>query len=497
MWRPAPVSTWWRPRGRRRSTCGRCSTSWRLGCWTSPAHRPDGSSPLAAVTTESLEAYRAYLLGLEHLNHWELAARRKRRSGGRSRSTAPSASAYFKLGQARGWMPGRGGQRGAERRAPGLPVCRTTAGAGARDDRRLSRHARRRVRALPAALPRAAGPPTRSTPTPGTAWGTRSSTIGGGQYRRWHDPLAAGIPPIADAGSPVRPGVRAHHLPAQQRERPERLLRAGGAGFLRRDDGEGEAAPRQPDPGRRGAPGPGRRGRKPPAAGSRLQPATARARHALFEAYFASEDWGNASREVAELARLLPPQGRDLAAYLEARVRFARGDPALGRGAGEEHHRGLRRTGAGPARFRPGVRFRRDGGRQSARLRRAISTARPKSSRWATRFAAPPRWPRHRPRSGSRTKSGSGPGWPSSTAPRADPHGTSAGSGATSRTRRGGAPAAERAASPGPGPPPPSDCCSAADPDSRPLAELETLTGRRRRPGGPRPRRAGPGRQRR
>jgi tetratricopeptide (TPR) repeat protein len=56
------------------------------------------------------------------------------------------------------------------------------------------------------------------------------------------------------------------------------------------------------------------------------QPATARAHHALFEAYFASEDWGNASREVAELARLLPPEGRNLSAYLEARVRFARGD---------------------------------------------------------------------------------------------------------------------------------------------------------------------------
>jgi tetratricopeptide (TPR) repeat protein len=56
------------------------------------------------------------------------------------------------------------------------------------------------------------------------------------------------------------------------------------------------------------------------------QPATARAHHALFEAYFASEDWTDASREVAELGRLLPPAGRNLTAYLEARVRFARGE---------------------------------------------------------------------------------------------------------------------------------------------------------------------------
>ena len=56
------------------------------------------------------------------------------------------------------------------------------------------------------------------------------------------------------------------------------------------------------------------------------QPATARAHHALFEAYFASEDWNNASHEVAEFGRLLPAAGRNLSAYLEARVRFAKGD---------------------------------------------------------------------------------------------------------------------------------------------------------------------------
>jgi tetratricopeptide (TPR) repeat protein len=56
------------------------------------------------------------------------------------------------------------------------------------------------------------------------------------------------------------------------------------------------------------------------------QPATARAHRALFEAYFASEDWNRASREVTELERLLPPAGRHLSAYLEARVRFAKGE---------------------------------------------------------------------------------------------------------------------------------------------------------------------------
>ena len=65
----------------------------------------EGRSPLAAVTTESLEAYRAYLLGVEHLNHWELlpATENFRRAVG---IDSTFSLAYFKLGLARGWVVG-------------------------------------------------------------------------------------------------------------------------------------------------------------------------------------------------------------------------------------------------------------------------------------------------------------------------------------------------------------------------------------------------------
>jgi serine/threonine-protein kinase len=64
-----------------------------------------GRSPLAAVTTESLEAYRAYLQGLEHLNHWELlpATAALRRA---VLLDSTFSLAYYKLGLARGWVMG-------------------------------------------------------------------------------------------------------------------------------------------------------------------------------------------------------------------------------------------------------------------------------------------------------------------------------------------------------------------------------------------------------
>ena len=47
---------------------------------------------LARSTTASLEAYRAYLAGVEQLNRWDLAGAEARASGARSGSTPPSAS---------------------------------------------------------------------------------------------------------------------------------------------------------------------------------------------------------------------------------------------------------------------------------------------------------------------------------------------------------------------------------------------------------------------
>jgi TolB-like protein len=73
---------------------------------------PSGrQSSLAAVTTASLEAYRAYLLGVEHLNHWELQPA----EASFSRAVALDSTfslAYFKLGLTRGWEVGAGDSTG-------------------------------------------------------------------------------------------------------------------------------------------------------------------------------------------------------------------------------------------------------------------------------------------------------------------------------------------------------------------------------------------------
>jgi hypothetical protein len=59
-----------------------------------------------------------------------------------------------------------------------------------------------------------------------------------------------------------------------------------------------------------------------------LQPGTARARRALFEALIANDNFNAASEEARELRRLLPTEGQELASFFEARVRFAAGDLA-------------------------------------------------------------------------------------------------------------------------------------------------------------------------
>ncbi|HXE58392.1 MAG TPA: serine/threonine-protein kinase [Gemmatimonadales bacterium] len=89
---------------------------------------PGGARPgLAQTTTASLEAYRAYLNGVERLNRWELAdAERHFR-----RAVAIDTTfglAYFKLSLARGWVSGADDSLGVEairkaaRYAARLPV---------------------------------------------------------------------------------------------------------------------------------------------------------------------------------------------------------------------------------------------------------------------------------------------------------------------------------------------------------------------------------------
>jgi eukaryotic-like serine/threonine-protein kinase len=63
----------------------------------------EGRAPLAAVTTASLQAYRAYLQGLDALNHWRLAEA----SDALERAVALDSTfglAHYRLAVARGWV---------------------------------------------------------------------------------------------------------------------------------------------------------------------------------------------------------------------------------------------------------------------------------------------------------------------------------------------------------------------------------------------------------
>ncbi len=281
-------------------------------------------SPLSAVTTGSLEAYRAYLQGVDHLNRWELLpAETALRRAVALDSTF--SLAYFKLGLARGWMLGAGDSAGRN------AVLQASRFAG-----RLPDHQRGMIGAYRAMLD---GEYERSQQLYRNIL-LRDSADADAWYGLgdafFHDSVA-GITPVGMTRS-LRAFGRALSLDPQYAlayehvtslltgatnrnasyalAAPDSFVAAMVAGKPAFDSATRAAAIR-------------RAGTAAVQAARNWvasQPATGRARHALFEAYFASEEWNNASREVAELGRLLPATGRNLSAYLEARVRFAKGE---------------------------------------------------------------------------------------------------------------------------------------------------------------------------
>ena len=287
-----------------------------------------GRSPLTDVTTESLEAYRAYLQGIEHLNHWELlpatAALRRAVS-----LDSTFSLAYFKLGLARGWMMGAADSVGRN------AVLQASRFAG-----RLPERKRTMIGAYRAMLDGDVGRSQQlyrtllaSDSTDADAWygladaffhdSIAGSTPEGmtrslrafrrtldldPQYALAYDHIASLLNNAANREASyvlVAPDSFAATMLKTGRPALDSTVRAAA---LQRSRTEAVRTAR---------------------AWVALQPAVARAHHALFEAYFASEDFRSASQEVGELRRLLPAAGRDLAGYLEARVRFARGDTRL------------------------------------------------------------------------------------------------------------------------------------------------------------------------
>ena len=287
-----------------------------------------GRSPLTDVTTESLEAYRAYLQGIEHLNHWELlpatAALRRAVS-----LDSTFSLAYYKLGLARGWMMGAADSVGRN------AVLQASRFAG-----RLPERKRTMIGAYRAMLDGDVGRSQQlyhtllaSDSTDADAWygladaffhdSVAGSTPEGmtrslrafrrtldldPQYALAYDHITSLLNNAASREASyvlVTPDSFAATMLKTGRQALDSAVRAGA---LQRSRAEAVRTAR---------------------AWVALQPAVARAHHALFEAYFASEEFRSASQEVGELRRLLPAAGRDLAGYLEARVRFARGDTRL------------------------------------------------------------------------------------------------------------------------------------------------------------------------
>ena len=287
-----------------------------------------GRSPLVAVTTESLEAYRAYLQGIEHLNHWELlpatAALRRAVS-----LDSTFSLAYYKLGLARGWVMGAADSVGRN------AVLQASRFAG-----RLPERERNMIGAYRAMLDGDTGRSQQlyysllaRDSTDADAWYGLADAF-------FHDSVAGSTPEGMTRS--LRAFRRTLDLDPQYALAYDHITSLLTNAASR----EGSYALVAPDTfaatmAKNGLPALDsavrsaavRRARADAVRTARtwvaLQPAVARAHHALFEAYFASEDFQSASQEVGELRRLLPAAGRDLAGYLEARVRFARGDTRL------------------------------------------------------------------------------------------------------------------------------------------------------------------------
>ncbi|HET9275598.1 MAG TPA: serine/threonine-protein kinase [Gemmatimonadales bacterium] len=283
-------------------------------------------SALASVTTESLEAYQAYLSGLEHLNHWELAPAEADFRRAVDLDTTFSL-AYYRLAQTRGWVIGVADT-----------VSRNAVLAATRFSERLPDRERRMIDAYRAMIE---GDFARSQALY-TEWLERDSADADAWYGLgdaiFHDSVAGGT---ADGMTrslrafrravTLDPGyvLAYEHITflltnatranaAYALAARDSLVPAWAAGRPALDSAARQAAVQ--------------RARIHAVETARTwvgqQPGTARARRALFEALLASEEFAAASTEVRELRRLLPQEGRDLAAFLEARVRFASGDRA-------------------------------------------------------------------------------------------------------------------------------------------------------------------------
>lgn len=285
-----------------------------------------GRTGLALATTGSLEAYRAYLRGVEHLNHWNLTpAEREFTLAVQLDSTF--GLAYYRLALTRGWVTGVADT-----------TARNAVQAATRFSERLPERERRMIGAYRAMLD---GDYTRSQELYAGLL-TRDSSDADAWYGLgdavFHDSVAgnsaAGMTRSLrafrkalslDQGYALAYEHITSLLTSATRVNasyalvgPDSLTSVYLRGRPAMDSVQREAARQHA------------RGEAVQTARTwvQLQPGTARARRALFEALIANDSYTAASEEARELRRLLPAEGQELASFLEARVRFAAGDLA-------------------------------------------------------------------------------------------------------------------------------------------------------------------------
>ncbi len=280
---------------------------------------------LASATSSSLEAYRAYLAGLEQLNQWNLVeAEREFREAVTLDSSF--SLAYFRLAQTRGWISNAGDSLTrqylveATRTAGQLPPREQTMIAAYRG---MIEADYQRAQALYGQL-------LATDSSDADAWyGLGDAWFHDVAYRDRPDALSRALQAFRRAVAlDPRFALAYEHMQAMLTQAaftdPAYLLLPGDR-FARAR--RGPAQPAVPPPVVSEAVA---RARREAVALARhwteFQPNTIRAHRALMEAYLAAGDAPGALAAVDRIRVLPDPSARSLAAFLEARIRLLSGD---------------------------------------------------------------------------------------------------------------------------------------------------------------------------
>lgn len=283
-----------------------------------------GRNSLSAVTTGSLEAYRRYLQGVDHLNRWDLPEAERDLLAAVAIDSSFSL-AYLKLALTRGWRAGADDSLG--RRYIGL-AAQYGDRLPAREQRKIEAYRAmtaqdyERSRALYAELAASDSTDADAWYGWGDAWfhspmsGARTEAMTASlrafrrtlaldpAYHLAYEHVNYLLTLAAHEESPVALTEKEEFVLA--RKAPNSPLTAAALAQARRRAGLAAVS-----------------AARDWVAG---QPNLARAQRALFEAELASGDHGGALAAAARIRELATPHAKPLTAFLEARVRLIAGD---------------------------------------------------------------------------------------------------------------------------------------------------------------------------